>query len=120
MSADANVLSLEIEELEDQRDALAAMLARVEAANEERVPFAVVKRLSACEPPVRVWREHRGMSAQTLSERSGVTFDMIQALERGHEGVGLGQMASISGVLAVDLNLLVPWTEEGRPARFRD
>jgi hypothetical protein len=57
MSGARNSVLQQIEDLQDEVDDLAAKLARVESANQEKIPLEVVKRLSACEPPVRVWRE---------------------------------------------------------------
>jgi len=114
MSVSRNSVVQQIEDLEDERDDYAAMLARFESANEEVIPVSVVKRLSNGESPVRVWREHRGMSEQDLSNASGVgllTLLIIEKLES--EGISLSMYAAIARALDVGLDMLVPWTPEG-------
>lgn len=106
----------QIEDLEDERDDYAALLARMASANEESIPLSVIKRLSACEPPVRVWREHRGLSAQELSEVSGVPILTLQLIDLGEgDSAPLSTFAAIARALEVELDLLVPWSEAGEP-----
>ena len=59
---------------EDAEDAaaVARFRARLAAGEEELVPAAVVDRLLAGESPVRVWREHRGLTQSGLARASGV------------------------------------------------
>ncbi len=120
MNAEASILARQIEHLEDRCDGLAARLAHVEAANQERFPSSVVGRLPASEPPVRSWREYRGMTVNELSERSGVAAEAVLAIEGGRDEVSPRDMAALGRALSIDLDLLVPWTEEGEPDRFRD
>ncbi len=116
MSASRNSVIQQIEDLEDERDDYAAMLARVESANEEVIPISVIKRLSNGESPVTVWREYRGLSEQELSDASGVGVPTLQIIEKlGSEGVPLSFYAAIARALDIDLDMLVPWTPEGEP-----
>jgi hypothetical protein len=118
MSAARNSVAQIVEDLEDERDDFAAMLALVESANEERIPLDVVKRLSAGEPPVRVWREHRGMSEHALSDASGVPILTLLSIDKGvNDSALLGDFARIARALDTDLDLLVPWSESGEPGR---
>lgn len=59
---------------EDAEDAaaVARFRARLAAGEEELVPAAVVDRLLGGESPVRVWREHRGLTQSGLARASGV------------------------------------------------
>jgi DNA-binding XRE family transcriptional regulator len=98
--------------MEDQRDAVAAMLARVETANEERLPWAMVKRLSAGENPVLVWREHRGMTREALAAASAVPESVIAAVEAGACEPALRPMVALARALRADLDDLVPWAQE--------
>ena len=117
MSASRNSVAQQIEDLEDERDDYAALLARVESANDEPIPLSVIKRLSACEPPVRVWREHRGLSVQELSDASGVPTLTLSVIDIGEgDGASLSDFAAIARALDVELDLLVPWTEGGEPS----
>jgi ribosome-binding protein aMBF1 (putative translation factor) len=109
--ADSNAAAREAEELEDQLDAALLKLARVEQANEEAVPFEIVRRLSDGGVPVTVWREYRGLSPDELAAAAHVQVDLLAAVERGKEDVPLRTMQALARVLQVDLDDLVPWPE---------
>src|SRR5689334_6638441 len=99
--ADSNAAAREIEALEDQLDATLLKLARVEQANEETVPFEVVRRLSDGDVPVVVRREHRGLSREQLAEAAQVNLEMLEAIESGREDVPLRVMQALARVLRV-------------------
>jgi len=104
-----NDLARELEEMEDQRDAVTFLLSRMEQANAERHPWSVVRRLHAGEHPVAVFRDLRGMTREQLSDAAGVETDVIGAIETfGQEG-GIRQLLAIAHVLRVDLDDLVAW-----------
>jgi hypothetical protein len=54
---------------------------RVEAGEDEYVPVALTRRLMAGEIPVRVWREHRGISARALASRAGISTAYLSQIE---------------------------------------
>lgn len=116
MSASRNSVVQQIEELEDERDDYAAMLARVESANEEAIPISVVRRCSNGDSPVAVCREHRGLSEEELAHLSGAGLPTLLAIEkRALEAIPLSSYAAIVRALDVELDVLVPWTPEGEP-----
>ena len=114
MSATANTMAQEIEELEDELDRRDFMLARIQSANQESYPLELVRRLSAGEPPVRVWREFRELTPAELASRAGIGEDIVTALERDEIEPGLRVMGAIARVLDVDLDMLVPPSQDDR------
>ena len=92
--------------LEDRADAaaLSAFAERLARGEEETIPAAVVDRLLAGEPPVRVWREHRGLTQAQLAEAAGVTQSMVAMIERGDRRGTVDTLAVIARVLKVDLD----------------
>jgi hypothetical protein len=48
--------------------------------NRDRIPVAVVKRLLDDESPVKVWREHRGLTQQALAHAAGLRQPTIARL----------------------------------------
>ncbi len=78
---DGNLGSQEIEQLEDRLDAALLKLARVEQANDEVIPFALVQVLSDGGVPTRVWREHRGLSREELAQAAGVPVELVVQVE---------------------------------------
>lgn len=66
------VLEAELAAAEDAHDRLAVRLGEIEdfVTGREDVPMEMVNRLIAGEHPVRVWREHRGMTSAELARRA--------------------------------------------------
>lgn len=110
MTAQNDTLAEDYAALEDQHDVLAAMLARIEAANEERIPGAVIHRLSNGEAPLTVWREHRGLTPESLAEKAGVSASDVLAIEAGAEP-RLRVAAALAKALRVDAEDLIPWPQ---------
>jgi DNA-binding XRE family transcriptional regulator len=66
-----------------QREYLDAVR-RVEAdPNQDRIPLEIVKRLLDDENPVKVWREHRGLTQQALARAAGLPQSTMARLESG-------------------------------------
>ena len=52
--------------------------------NEEFLPAEMVYALLDGDNPVRVWREHRGLSQQQLAEAAGISKPYLSQLEAGN------------------------------------
>ena len=77
------------------------------AGDEELVPAAIVNAILDGENPVRVWRQHRGMSQVQLAEAADISQAYLAQIEtRKREGT-LGLYRSLADVLGVDLDDLV-------------
>ncbi len=98
-----------LELAEDARDAATLMRAakRIARSEEETVPAAVVDRLLAGDAPLRVWREHRGLTAGMLAELIDVTSAHISKLETGKGEPSIALLRKLAVALDVDLDLLV-------------
>ena len=77
---------------------------RLARGEEETIPAPVVDRLLAGEPPVRVWREHRGLTQAQLAEAAGVTQSMVAMIERGDRRGTVDTLTVIARALKVDLD----------------
>ncbi len=104
-----NALARELEEMEDQRNAVTFLLAWMEQANGETRPWSVVERLHAGEHPVAVFRELREMTCDELAAAVGIDPAVIAAIEAFEQDGGVRLLLAISRVLRVDLDDLVPW-----------
>ncbi|HEY1300593.1 MAG TPA: helix-turn-helix transcriptional regulator [Stellaceae bacterium] len=80
---DANLVVTTPDALEDMLEDAAATAAFHAAGDQERVPIELVDRLLAGENPVKVWREHRGLSQRALAERVGLNFAYLSQIETG-------------------------------------
>lgn len=103
-----NTQAAELEELEYQLDCAVGRLTAIETANEERIPWEMRKRIIAGEVPVKVWREHRGISVPELARQARITVDVLVPYEAGGPEPGLRQMSRIARVLGIEVDLLVP------------
>ena len=106
----------EIERLEIQCDTLALHLARVETANSERIPSAIVNRLAAGESPTTVWREYRNLTVQQLADKAGTTPNEVTLVELGKLKPNMERMAPIAQALDIDLDDLLPWSQDSDPS----
>jgi ribosome-binding protein aMBF1 (putative translation factor) len=89
-----------------QREDLEAV-ARVESdSNQDRIPLAVVKRLLDDENPLKVWREHRGLTQQALADAAGLPQSTIARLESGERKGAVDQMRKLAGALGINLDTL--------------
>jgi DNA-binding XRE family transcriptional regulator len=103
-----------IERLEDTADiaALNDLEARLAAGRSnvlaDYLPLDLVERLIAGENPIRVWREHRGLSARTLAQAANLTPSYLSEIENGRKPGSLAATAKIARVLGIPLENLVP------------
>ena len=101
---------------EDAEDAaaLARFAKRYATGEEETVPAAVVDRLLAGEPPLRVWREFRGVSAAQLASAVNITPAHISKLESGRGEPSVSLLKKLAHALRVDMEALVGSTDKPR------
>jgi len=105
-----------VERLEDVVDiaALDDLDARLAAGGKKALAdylsADLVERLVAGESPVRIWREHRGLSAQAVAKRARLTPSYVSEIETGKKPGSLAAMAKIARALGVSLDDLVPTT----------
>jgi DNA-binding XRE family transcriptional regulator len=94
---------------EDAEDAaaLARFARRYARGGEETVPAEVVDRLLSGEPPLRVWREFRGMTAAQLATAVQITPAHISKLESGKGDPSVMLLKKLARTLRVDMETLV-------------
>lgn len=99
----------EYEALVDSADLSLAQKAASELANgqDELVPAEIVNRLLDGDNPIRVWREHRGMSAKALAEAAEISAPYLSEIETGKKEGKVTVLKRIAEALSVDLDDLV-------------
>lgn len=105
---DAEMLA-EVRGFDAARQALAT-------GEEELVPAEVVDRLLDGDNPVRVWREHRGLSAADLAKACGVTAAAISQIESGKRKSSVSLLKKIARALKVDLDTLTVTGDDSQAA----
>ena len=99
----------EYEALVDAADVAAAdrIMAEVAEGRDELVPEAIVDRLLNGENRIRVWREHRGLSAAELAAQVGISPAYLSELESGKKAGGIATLRRLADALRIDLDDLV-------------
>jgi len=95
----------------DDAGAFDRAVAELERGDDELVPATLVRRLSAGESPIKVWRDHRGYTQTELAERAGLSQSYVAMLESGSRSGGMSNLARVARALSVDLDELSPLQE---------
>ncbi len=74
----------------------------------DALPAELVNRLMEGEHPLRIWREHRGLTLAALAERAGVPDGYISEIETGKKPGSIRTLKALAHALDVDLDDLVP------------
>ena len=105
-----------IERLEDAEDlaTVAAAEAREAALGKEEaradyLPIELVRRLSAGEHPVRVWRAHRGLGRDALAAAAGIAPSYLTEIETRRKPGSFAALAKIAAALRISLDDLAAW-----------
>lgn len=77
---------------------------RLAASEDELLPAAMVDRLLAGESPIKVWREHRRLSASQLAKRAGLSQAYVSQLETGRRDGSVAALGALARALGVDLD----------------
>ena len=95
---------------EDLTDVRAALVVQdgIDAGTEEFVPETVVDRLVDGEPPLRVWREHRGLSQSALARAADASRVQIVDIEAGRRTGSVHTLRRLADALGIGLDDLVP------------
>jgi DNA-binding XRE family transcriptional regulator len=97
-------LRADVEAIED-----AAALRIIETAPDTAYfPAEVVKRLLAGENPIRVYREHRGMTQASLAAAAQTSDQYISQIERGDRQAGRKLLSRLAEALGVSADELRP------------
>lgn len=80
---------------------------RLASGEEELVPAAIVDRLLAGENAIRVWREHRGLSASSLAEKAGIAQAFLSQIETGKRDGTVTTLKKIADALSVTVDDLI-------------
>ena len=99
------------EDLADVRAAL-AVEARLAQGKEELIPADVVDRLLEGAPPLRVWREFRGVTQSELARASGVNRVQIVDIEADRNSGSVRTLRKLADALEVTVDDLIPRADD--------
>jgi DNA-binding XRE family transcriptional regulator len=101
--ADYERLIASAEDAEDVRAYDEAKL-RLAVAEDELISASVVDRLLDGDNPVRVWREHRALSAKSLATKAGISASYLSQIENGQRDGSFETMKAIAQALSITLD----------------
>ncbi len=113
--AEYEALIERVEEAEDlatvaAAEAREAALGR-EKARADYLPIELVRRLSAGEHPVRVWRTYRGLTREALAAAAGIAPSYLTEIETRRKPGSFGALAKLAAALRISLDDLAAWIE---------
>jgi len=96
-----------VQDARDIQDADAA-LAALSTGEDEAIPASVVARLLAGdEHPLKVWREYRGYTQESIAKEAGIGKSYVSQIEAGSKTVSTKVLGAIAKALQVDLDDLL-------------
>lgn len=99
--AEFELLQARVEMIEDT---LLLRAAEARGPGEDALAVEMVERLLAGESPVRVWREHRAMTARALAAAADVDPAYLSQIETGKKPGSIKTLRALARALAVDLD----------------
>jgi DNA-binding XRE family transcriptional regulator len=91
----------------DDRVAVRQFKDRMKRGEEELLPAAMVDAILNGENRIRVWREHRGLSASALAKAAGIAAAYLSQIETGKRDGTIETYRKLAEVLRVSLDDLV-------------
>jgi DNA-binding XRE family transcriptional regulator len=97
------------EALEDREDlaSIDEFQRKLAAGEEEFIPSEMLDRLLAGESTIRVWREHRGMTAAALATKADISAAYLSELESGKKSGSIAALKRIAGALSLTVDDLI-------------
>jgi DNA-binding XRE family transcriptional regulator len=91
----------------DIQDADAA-LAALSTGEDEAIPASVVARLlSGDEHPLKIWREYRGYTQESLGNEAGIGKSYVSQIEAGSKTASTKVLGALARALQVDIDDLL-------------
>ena len=104
-------LTEEAEMLQDIRD-YDAIKSAIERGEEELIPSQVTFAILDGEPPVKVWREYRGLTQQQLADACHISPAYLSQIETGKRNGTTEVLITIAKALKVSLEEIVIQKDE--------
>jgi DNA-binding XRE family transcriptional regulator len=94
-------------DLDDMIEDAGATAAYHRTRGQETLPAELVDRLLAGENPVKIWRDHRGLTQQALADQAGIKKAYLSQLEGGSRAGTVAVRRRLAAALGVDLGDLI-------------
>ena len=93
---------------EDAADVGLLRRAATDRREKDYLPASLVERMIGGESAVRIWREHRSLSAVALARKADMPPSYLSEIERGRKPGSVKALRALALALDLDLDDLVP------------
>jgi len=100
--AELEALIRRVEDAEDRRSIETAL-----KNPDDALPAESVERMIAGESPLRIFREHRGLTQQALADQAGAGKSHLSQIENGKKSGSIDIYAKLADILDVTIDDLV-------------
>ncbi|HWK43549.1 MAG TPA: helix-turn-helix transcriptional regulator [Stellaceae bacterium] len=97
-----------LDRLQDLEDADFMREIEADSSRRDYLPLVAVKRLVAGEHPVRVWREHKGLSVTALAEAAGIARGYLSEIEAGKKPGSVSAYQALANAFRLSIDDIVP------------
>ncbi len=80
----------------------------IEHGEEELLPSQVVYAILDGANPIKVWREHRGLTQRQLAQAAGISVPYLSQIESGTRKGSMTVLSAIADALGLSLDDIVP------------
>lgn len=97
-----------LELLEDKADerVVAEFQEAYSAGREFLIPAEILRRELDGESPIKLWREHRGLTQQELADKAGISKPYLSQIESGKRQGTVETLAAVARALDVPLDVV--------------
>jgi DNA-binding Xre family transcriptional regulator len=99
----ADYVMLKPDDLDELIEDRLAAAAYARTRDQESVPQPMIDRLLAGESPVRVWREHRGLTLADLAAKAGIGKGYLSQIEKRQRNGTVATLRKLAEALGVEL-----------------
>ncbi|MEO5373710.1 MAG: helix-turn-helix domain-containing protein [Alphaproteobacteria bacterium] len=92
-----------LDQIEDAADIALMQAAEARGMTADALSDDALGRLIDGESPVRVWREHRGLTATALAEAAGLSASYLSEIEARRKPGSVKAIAALAKALGVDM-----------------
>ena len=98
-----------LDKLKDAEDALAANKVRrqLNAGTDEAIPADMMRALVNSDQPIKIWREYRHLTMQTVADQVGISKSYLSQIEAGNRNGSADVLKRIAAALDVTLDDIV-------------
>lgn len=100
----ADYVMLKPDDLDELIEDVLAEAAYRRTSDQERVPIELVDRLLAGQHPVKVWREHRGLTLAALAEKAGIGKGYLSQIENRQRRGTVDTLQKLAAALGIELD----------------